>query len=284
MPSITHVKRAQPRYEMKPVLDDDGNPKRVPVMKNGKQQTTKHGKAVTMALTVRDTDRPKPLLKCGACHQPIELGTPYKHMTVKSTYGGTRYNRHESCPDWQPWEYSNALWAQVARIQADGHAAIDEAEITSEDDVEGILESVADDAQSLADEKNEAADSLEEGFGHETYQSEEIRGNAEALEEWAEAMRSVEVPSMPDPESVTKWYATGPGGATLNDDGFDDKDDAQAAIDEYLGDKAEQAEADEWEVHSEEEEGEELSEDQLSDWVEEVRDALRTAVDDCAVG
>ena len=125
MPTITHVKKAQQRYAMVPVCNPDGTPKQTPVMRgDGTQKTTKRGALVFMTVTVADKTKPQPLDTCDFCHQPIEVGTPYKHITPKSgPYGGHKRTRHESCPTWQVWEYSSSLSARIAQIQHDAPSA-----------------------------------------------------------------------------------------------------------------------------------------------------------------
>jgi hypothetical protein len=75
MPRVTVVKHAQQRYETVPVLDDRGQPKVVPVMRNGVQRTTKRGRPVTMRLTREDRTKPKPNLRCDfpACDKGGEI-------------------------------------------------------------------------------------------------------------------------------------------------------------------------------------------------------------------
>ena len=91
-----------------------------------------------MTLTVVDKTKPKPLYNCSACGKPIEIGTPYKHISPKSgPYGGHKMTRHESCPSWQVWDYSNSLSAQLSRISYDFGNEIDQAE--SPDDVTSAL-------------------------------------------------------------------------------------------------------------------------------------------------
>lgn len=199
MARITHVKAAQQRYETVPVLDDEGKPKQTPVMrKDGTQRTTKNGKLVFRTNTVEDRNQPLPLRVCGSCRQPIELGTPYKHITPKSgPYGGAQLNRHESCPTWQVWEYSSSMSARLAEIENSFQQALDSCE--SEDDVQQALDEAADRIEELADEKDEAGQNIEDGFQHETGQSAELKDTAEQLRSWAEEVRAATVPDFPEP-------------------------------------------------------------------------------------
>jgi hypothetical protein len=212
MARTTHVKKAQQRYETVVVLDDEGNPKRTPVMKSVKdydtgevkqvQKTTKKGKPVFMTVTVADKSKPKPPETCTACHQPIEIGTPYKHITPKSgPYGGRRMARHEGCPGWQVWDYSSSLSAQLARISYDFNGAIDSAE--GPDDVQSALDDAGASIEEIAGQKREGAENIENGYGHPTGQSEELEQMADDLEQWASDVTSATIPEMVDCEECT---------------------------------------------------------------------------------
>lgn len=197
MARIIHVERAQQRYATRPVIDPaTGQPKKTPMMKNGEQMRTKHGQPIFLTVTEKDREKPLPLLVCDACGKPIELGTPYKHVTTKTTYGGRTRNRHESCPTWQPWELSNSWSARVAQATFD----FDVSNCETPDEVQAALDEVADRIQELAEESREAAESIENGFGHPTFVSDEANERADQLEEWAEEIRGADIPELPEPE------------------------------------------------------------------------------------
>jgi hypothetical protein len=195
MPKITHVRKAQPRYERVPVTDPaTGEPKVVPV-----NRTTKRGSAVTMTVTKDDLSKPLPPHDCDYCRQPIAVGTPYKHISPRSgPYGGRTLRRHESCPTWQPWDYSNSLSARLAQIAYEFDNAVGEA--SSPDDVESAQSEAADRARELAEEKRESAQAIEDGFQHPTTQSEEMADQADQLDDWASEIEGASVPEFPEPE------------------------------------------------------------------------------------
>jgi hypothetical protein len=204
MARVTHVKKAQQRYHTKPVIDPEtGEQKKTPVLRrDGSQKVTKKGKPVFMRVTEADKDRPKDPLRCdfSGCQitdGKILPGQAYKHITPKSgPYGGTQKSRHEEHPTWQRWEYNYSLGAQIERIQYDFNEAVSSAE--SPDDVQSALEEAASEIESLAQEKSDSADNIEEGFGHETSMSEELRQTAEDLEGWAQEIQSADVPELDD--------------------------------------------------------------------------------------
>lgn len=200
MPRVTHVKRAQQRYATRPVIDPaTGEQKKTPMInkRTGTQKVTKSGRPVFLRITERDTSKPKPLLVCDHCHKPIEIGTPYKHISPKSgPYGGRTLNRHAACPSWQVWEYSNSLGARLAQIQsafAEDLAGAEDADAVTE-----ALSAAAESIREIADEKRESASNIEDGFGHSTYQSEELEQLGDDLESWADEIENVSVPALED--------------------------------------------------------------------------------------
>lgn len=308
MARVTHVKKAQQRYATVKVLNEDGSVKQTPVMKTIKdyvtgettqvQKTTKRGVKVFMTVTAQDRTKPLPMPECdysGCKHEQraIKVGEAYKHITPKSgPYGGRTRVRHEDCPTWMVWEYSSSLSARTAEISHNAWSAFpDSAE--SADDIESWLEDVASEIEALADEKDESADNIEEGFGHETSASEELREVAENLRSWADDVRSADLPDFPEPEEEdcddcegngTKTeecvYCSGTGLLAETVEGDEDTDP-----EEECSQCGGEGEADE-DCDTCDGTGtvtpEEPSEEQISNWLDEVRDAV-SIVDECPV-
>ena len=188
MPRVTHVAKAQQRYEM---------------IKTGEtitiDRTTKTGRAVTARKSTRNLDKPLPPRTCDHCGKPIKVGTSYKWIQPRSgPYGGSKRFRHESCRSWYVWEYSSSLSAMIMQAQHEAGLALGSAQDQS--DFEQVRDEFAAAIQDLADQKNDSADNIESGFGHETYQSEEIRDTASELEGWVSDIESWDVPDEPEPE------------------------------------------------------------------------------------
>lgn len=272
MARVTHVKSAQQRYATVPVLNEDGTPKVTPVMrKDGTQRTTKHGKPVTMRVTERDTTKPLPLLSCDfpGCDidgGKIAVGAPYKHVTPKSgPYGGRQRNRHAAHPSWQVWDLSDSLSANVQRIQSEGSDTIGAAAWESPDDATGDLESIAQEVRDLAETKRESAENIREGFGHDTYQSEELDGVADELESWADDLEGVDIPELPEPEEETCEACNGTGKSDEPTDEDDEPEDCPecSGTGEVVPD--------------------EPTEDQMDEWLENAREAAQEALDSCPV-
>lgn len=255
MARVTHVKRAQQRYEMKPTIDPaTGQQKVVPVMrKDGvTPKTTKGGRPVVLRLTERDYDKPKPMPKCGKCGITIEVGQPYKWI---EPHGRGQLVRCASCPTWNVWEYSSSLSARIAQIQAEEPGDFDSLE-----DANAWASDRAQEIRDLAAEKQEAADNMESGFGHETEQSQELADIAQQLEEWADNLESVDLPERPEAEEDDCEDCAGTGN-------MDDEEGTSCTECDGTGRTT----------------PDEPTEEQLETWRDEVRDALQAALDECPV-
>lgn len=205
MARITRVKRAQQRYAQVPVIDPEtGRQKRTPVMRaNGQQKMTKRGTPVFMDVTVADRSQPLPNRTCGKCHQEIKVGDPYKHISPRSgPYGGRTMYRCASCPDWHVWEYSSSLSARVAQISHDFWESFNDTTFESTDEVQELLNSAAEAIREIAEEKREGASNIEDGFGHSTYQSDELNDIADQLDSWADDVEGVSLTDYPEPEEA----------------------------------------------------------------------------------
>jgi hypothetical protein len=278
MARVTHVKKAQQRYETVPVIDEaTGEPKRTQVMKGGEPKMTRAktgrpARPVFMTVTVQDKTKPLPNYTCDFCHQEIEVGTPYKHITPKSgPYGGRKRTRHEGCPSWNVWEYSNSWSARIAQATAD----FDVSEVDDPEQVQEGLDDVAAAIKELAEESRETAGNIEDGFGHPTSQSEEAEQRADDLDGWADEISGVDIPELPEPEP--RWFITNGDGVAsdlFEEDGYDSEMDAQQALDSQREDD-QPGSSDEPDDGFEVEEitPEEPSEEQLNDWRSEVEDA-----------
>lgn len=214
MPKINRVKAAQQRYETVPVLDENGQPKRTPVLHQkgplkGQQRTDKRGNPVFMAVTVADKTQPLPNHTCGKCGVEIKVGDPYKSISIRSTYSSRTLYRCAACPDWHVWEYSSSLSARLAEISYNFWEAI--AEASSEEEAQDALNAAAEAVREIAGEKEEGAQNIEDGFQHETYQSAEMRDQAESLNSWADEIEGASIPDFPETEEVDCEECDGSG-------------------------------------------------------------------------
>lgn len=195
MARVTHVKAAQPRYKMVPVLDEDGNQITTPVLrKNGSQKMTRHGQPVFRRQTVADKSQPLPPERCGKCGKDILPGSPYKWVEVKRTYGGVRYVRCAACPTWRQSELTSSKMAGVYAMQ-------EEFDVSGCQNADELTEAATEAAQAVrdvAEEYREAATNIEEGFGHPVAASEELNEKADELEAWADEIEGWQPDDAPE--------------------------------------------------------------------------------------
>jgi len=229
MARIHTVEKAQQRYERVPKLDENGEQIVTPVLrKDGTPKTTKTGKEVVVRPTVNDLTKPLPNRKCGKCGKEIEPGMAYRWVQPKSgPYGGTKRYICLDCPTWRQSELSSSKMAGVYAAQEQCDDDLYNCGDTS--DLESLRDDLADQVEAVADEYDESAQNMVDGFGHETSMSDELVEKAESLRSWAEDIRSVyfEEFSEDDVESVPD--------ATESDH----EDDVEQARDEWLNEQRE---------------------------------------------
>jgi hypothetical protein len=267
MPKVHHVKRAQQRYATRPVIDPaTGEQKVVPVMssRTGQQKLSKHGRPVVRRITERDLERPLPMPQCdypGCRHdsREIAVGSPYKWIQPS---GQRERNRHADCPTWHVWEYSSSLSARIAQIQHDGPGDDD---VADADTARAWAEAKAEEIRELAEEKRESAANIEDGFGHATYQSEELEETASDLDSWADDLENVE---LPDPDDVEQDCLECDGAGEVEDE------------DDPLAEQHEDGRPAQVPCETCNGTGQVSSEEA---WREEVLGALESALDECPV-
>jgi RecJ-like exonuclease len=124
--------------------------------------------------------------------------------------------------------------------------------------VQSALQSAADEIRSLAEEKREGAQNIEEGFGHETEKSQELNDIADQLDSWADEVENADVPDLSDPEEVDCEECDGTGEVESvvaeGDTSFDTNCSECNGTGQVTPD--------------------EPTEDQLAEWLDEVRDAV----------
>jgi hypothetical protein len=143
----------------------------------------------------------KPLNTCDSCGKEIAVGSPYKYMSIKTgPYSSRKLVRCADCSDWHIWEYSNSTSARVAQIVHEAETSLADAD--DEDAARDIMQTAAEAARDLAEEKREGASNIEDGFGHPTQQSEELTDLADQLDEWAESLEQASIPDFPDAQDA----------------------------------------------------------------------------------
>lgn len=135
-------------------------------------------------------------LKCEACGNPINIGDSYKWVAPRAHRAtkGVKRNRHLTCPSWKSSELTSSphlatIYAAQETAEEDlAKLSVDSAEDTgeAEEALNDIASMFAEALQEAVDSYEESASNIEDGFGHETYQSEELRQKSEDVSSWAD--------------------------------------------------------------------------------------------------
>lgn len=138
-------------------------------------------------------------LKCGYCGEPINIGDPYKWVAPRAYRGdrGVKKVRHSSCPAWRQSELtSSPHLATMYAAQESAEDAIDaltapESSVDVDgflDELTAIVQEAAEGVREAAESYRESAQNIEDGFGHATWQSEELNEKADSIDGWADDM------------------------------------------------------------------------------------------------
>lgn len=135
----------------------------------------------------------KPQGKCGKCGAEIHVGDPYRHTTLKT--GQRSSLRKVRCmkPEcsFRPSELTTSRRGEVYAAQEamEDNMASWGAETTL-DDITGELSNTADELRAVAEQYREAAENIEQGFQHETYQSQELNETADSIDSYADEVEN----------------------------------------------------------------------------------------------
>jgi hypothetical protein len=127
------------------------------------------------------------VLRCHRCGQGIEYGQPYKFFRLKQARGGIKRSFHPDCPI-LPSDRTTSRMGEVW----DAQASFDARSAEDQEELRGQLETLAETVMMVAQEYRDSVESMEAGFGHRTYQADELEERAEALEGWAEELQEWE--------------------------------------------------------------------------------------------
>jgi hypothetical protein len=270
MARVTFVKKAQPRYRTVPVIDPaTGEQKITPVLKkDGTPKTTKTGRAIVMRVTREDTTQPLPNRKCDKCGVEIKPGDSYKWTKTKGAYGGTKRFRCATCPTWTYAELSNS-WSARVSVVTESFTGFDG---ETEDDAQSVLDDLAEQIRALAEESRETAENVREGFGHDTYVSEQADERADELDSWADEVEGTEVPSLPEPDEQDCDGCDGTGEITT-ETGEEDADGNAVETTESCGECDGTGQVT----------PEDPTDEQMDEWRDEVTDAIQSALDSCPI-
>lgn len=122
-------------------------------------------------------------VQCGRCRTTIPVGGRYQYITPRFGSKQIRCMSHDC--RFRPTDLSSAKTARIAEAIEDAQDQLDTA--TSHDDIQSILGEVAQVAQEVADEYQEASDNWAGGNGHEEFQekADTCSSFADDLESWS---------------------------------------------------------------------------------------------------
>ena len=133
-------------------------------------------------------------LTCQKCQKPINIGDPYKYVKQKLQRGGIKRDRCMDCPNWKASELTSSAFLSTIYAadedQPEPSSNPDSADI-AESEIEDLKTHFAAAARAAAEIRTEAADNMEEGFGHETSMSSELREQGEHAESIADEIENL---------------------------------------------------------------------------------------------
>ena len=176
---------------------------------------------------------------CSRCGGEIKAGDTYRWVSLRRAYGSIKIKRcmKQECR-FRPTDLSTSRMAEIDQAHEDADFG---------DTLDTITEAMQDFASTVRDVGDgyiESADNIEDGFGHATMQSDELREKGEALTDWADELENWE-PSEEEPQDDDDEFAavdpeTGEQTGEVDQDAFDEKhqewlDMVIAEADEAMG-------------------------------------------------
>ncbi len=145
---------------------------------------------------------------CGKCGETIGVGETYLWWKFKRGGLHRRCHRAECRPRYSDYGTSSHHLQALYSAQENYNDEFSKIDMnpTQEclDAVAAAMNSMAEAVREVSEGYKESAENMVEGFGHETYQSEEIAEKAENLESWADEIESaaseLESITLPDEE------------------------------------------------------------------------------------
>lgn len=125
-------------------------------------------------------------MSCRFCGKSIEYGQPYKWFASKIGRMSRRSNYHQGCKI-PPSHRTTSKMGTIYDAQEEFVAG------DSPDEIRNNVSAFAEVVREVAEEYRESAQNMEEGFGHSTYQSDELTDRADQLESWADDLDSVDI-------------------------------------------------------------------------------------------
>ena len=154
-------------------------------------------------------------LSCDFCDEPINVGDAYKYIKTRAhrAEAGVKRDRHEHHPGWKPSETTSSTYLQQI-FGASEAAEVDLATVKMPaepgdadsylEDLRAIAAAAAETFIDVAEQYEESSSNIEEGFGHPTYQSEELSERADEVRAWGDELEYITLDEFYDDEEVDK--------------------------------------------------------------------------------
>lgn len=155
---------------------------------------------------------PKPNYRCEKCGVEIAVGDPYKWCAPRAGKfaKGRKRVRCLACPRWRPSETTSSQHLAILYgAQEAAEDALDEWDREDVSGLQGIMEDFASNIREAAESYRESATNIEDGFGHSTYQSEELAEKADAIDAAADEAESVDLDEFDEDEATENAKADG---------------------------------------------------------------------------
>ena len=197
MARINHVKAFRGQRKCQFVVTHDGW-SQIKCGMTRKEHELGEEVATVAEMTITHTFLQAPL-NCDFCDEPINIGQAYKWTAPRAhrAAAGHKKSRHEEHPSWRPSQMTTSPYLSAIYAAGEGvEDALNTATIpTDPDDAEAFIEELKDTAQQATDELEavaeqyeESSSNIEDGFGHPTYQSEELQERADEVRGWADEL------------------------------------------------------------------------------------------------
>lgn len=177
--------------------------------------------------------------RCAGCGKEINPGDSYKWFKIKLAYGGIRKNYCSTCTI-RPSAMTNSVHRQaILMAQEAAEDALAQEGQTLADIAQILRDYGSTCTDEIAEGYRESAQNIEDGFGHPTYQSDELTEQADAWEAFGQECdaEADEIESLEDPDDDDAVKQ-----AVLDEnDEFDDGEQLEAAIEEKRGEWRDQA-------------------------------------------
>jgi hypothetical protein len=140
---------------------------------------------------------------CTRCRTEIKPGDPYRWFANRI---GRMSQRKDFCANCQirPSDQTTSPHLQTIYLAQEGaQDTLDHLDAPTLADIAEAVRGYAEGVREAGESYGESADNIEEGFGHETYQSEEIREKGSACESLADELDSAadDIEGLEDPEA-----------------------------------------------------------------------------------